>query len=333
MKNAQNYIRVGLVGVGMSLFPVLSLFGQALEPEITPKPSPRIVRPAPAQPPGPISPGVARRPIPTAVRSDSVRTPAQPPSAYPATPANALAWDKELKELIAEPGDTNVLVTFQFTNQHTSEVVIKNVRPSCGCTTLELPPMPWTIPAGTNGEITASLDLRGKRGTLTKSITVDSTSGYKSLLFKVTVPTEIATATASGETVDPERLKNMQMAQVDRQVVFKNADCAKCHAEPAHGKMGEDLYRAACAICHDTPHRATMVPDLTQPKFPTSAPYWKYWIINGRPGSLMPAFSKIHGGPLTDEQIESLVEFLTETITKKTQTSARKAGPAATETR
>lgn len=318
MKHFRNWKNLGLGWMVLGLCATPSGMGQALEPVITPAPPSRTVTPVPAQAPGPVRPAITQRPS-TVIN----RPAASPQAAVPATPPDALVWDKEVKELTAEVGATNAIVTFHFTNQHSSEVVIKNVRPSCGCTTVQLPPMPWTIAPGTNAEIAASLDLRGKRGTLTKSITVDSTSGYKSLLFKVTVPTEIATVTTTGESIDPERIKNMQMAQVDRQVVFKNAKCAECHAEPAHGKMGEDLYRAACAVCHDTPHRATMVPDLTQPKFPTSAPYWKYWIINGRPGSLMPAFSKVHGGPLTDAQIDSLVEYLTETITKKDQTTSR----------
>src|SRR5262245_2141351 len=199
-------------------------------------------------------------------------------AATPTTPPNALAFDSEMKELVAEASATNALIVFNFTNVHSSDVIIKMVRPSCGCTTLQLPPMPWTVPPGSNEQITASLDLRGKSGVLTKSITVDSSSGYKSLLFKVTVPLQLVTTEASGQNLDVDRVNNMKLATVDRQVVFKNAACAKCHAEPAHGKMGEELYRAACAICHDTPHRATMVPDLQALKFPTSGPYWKYWI-------------------------------------------------------
>jgi Protein of unknown function (DUF1573)/Cytochrome C oxidase, cbb3-type, subunit III len=247
-----------------------------------------------------------------------------PQPVFAPTPPEALAWDKESKELTAAPGATNILVTFNFTNVHSSEVVIRSVRPSCGCTTVKLPPLPWHIPAGSNDQVTASLDLRGKYGVLTKTLMVDSTSGYKSLLFKVTVPAKITTTTVAGASIDSDRLNKMRMAQVDRQVVFKNSDCAKCHLEPAQGKTGMALYTAACAICHDTPSRATMVPDLKALKFPTSSPYWKYWISNGRAGSLMPAFAKVHGGPLTDQQIQSLVDYLTTTI------SARHYRPPAT---
>ena len=116
--------------------------------------------------------------------------------------------------------------------------------------------------------------------------------------------------------IDPDRLKNMQMALADRQVVFKG-ECAKCHAEPAVDKTGEQLYVAACGICHDSVHRAAMVPDLKKLNHPTNEEHWRKWTRSGRPGSMMPGFAKTEGGPLTDEQIESLVKFLTDSITAK----------------
>lgn len=317
--------------LALTAWSVSSGLAQLPDPRPAPTPSINSTAPLPVLPNRKITnfPNIVRSPqaYPPVARPNTVPPPGGIPitpstlpnlqASVPTTPPNALVWDSEMKELVAEANTTNALIVFNFTNVHTGDVIIKMVRPSCGCTTMQLPPMPWTIPPGASEQITASLDLRGKSGVLTKSVTVDSSSGYKSLLFKVTVPMQLVTTAASGENLDPDRVANMKAATVDRQVVFKNAACAKCHAEPAVGKMGEDLYRAACAICHDTPHRATMVPDLLALKFPTSAPYWKYWIMNGRPGSLMPAFAKTQEGPLTDEQINSLVEYLTEKITKK----------------
>src|SRR5690606_8161156 len=75
---------------------------------------------------------------------------------------------------------------------------------------------------------------------------------------------------------------------------------------------------AGCAICHDTPHRAAMVPDLRAPKAPRDHAYWLNWITYGRPGSLMPAFGEKDGGPLTKEQIDSLVTYLMENFPRGT---------------
>ena len=53
-----------------------------------------------------------------------------------------------------------------------------------------------------------------------------------------------------------------------------------------------------------------MVPDLRASKKATSEDYWKVWITHGKPGTLMPGFAKAYGGPLSDEQIDSLSKFM-----------------------
>jgi hypothetical protein len=63
-----------------------------------------------------------------------------------------------------------------------------------------------------------------------------------------------------------------------------------------------------------------MVPDLHALKHPTDAALWRKWITSGKGiipaqvGSMMPAFSQAEGGPLTEEQISSLVDYLARTI-------------------
>jgi mono/diheme cytochrome c family protein len=219
-----------------------------------------------------------------------------------------LRWDAVEKEFHAQPGEVTAILVFSVTNVSTTNVVINWVRPSCGCTAAKLPPTPWTLKPGENGSMEFSIDLRGKIGTLNKYISIDTSHGQKFLMTKVNIPQQ-QTAAASGMDA---RTRNMQLAMVDRQVVFKG-DCAKCHSAPVAGKVkGEEIFAAACAICHDTPHRASMVPDLRAAKKATSEDYWKVWITHGKPGTLMPGFSKAYGGPLSDEQINTLAAFMFE---------------------
>ena len=110
---------------------------------------------------------------------------------------------------------------------------------------------------------------------------------------------------------EADRALNLQMAAADRQAVFKG-ECATCHVQRGEGKYGQALYEADCAICHEGEHRATMVPDLHALKTPTNFEFWRIWIAHGKPGSLMPAFSTIDGGPLSDMQIASLASYLSE---------------------
>jgi mono/diheme cytochrome c family protein len=233
---------------------------------------------------------------------------------------HALVWDAEVKEYVAQPGDTNANFTFKVTNASPSEVTIERVQTSCGCTVAKLPSQPWKLAPGTNGQIEVTVDLRGKRGQFSKMVYVYTSAGTRNLTVKLNVP-DAAPGLAG------DRSRNMQIATADRQAVFKN-DCAKCHAEPAVGKKGKDLYAAACSVCHDAEHRATMVPDLHKLNHSTDRIFWKVWISKGKVGSLMPAFAQVEGGPLSDEQIASLVDYLSENVPSRPAAAPTAPTPA-----
>lgn len=209
-----------------------------------------------------------------------------------------LSWDALAKTHQAEPGEALAHFVFSVTNVSSTTVVINAVRTSCGCTVAKLPSMPWVLAPGTNGQMEVNVDLRGKRGTISKVVSVDASGGVQLLTVNVTIPEP-----------DP-RENNRMMAQADRQAVFRG-ECATCHVQPAVGKRGPELYAAACGICHEAAHRASMVPDLHALGKPTDPAYWRSWITLGKVGSLMPSFAKVLGGPLDEEQVQSLVDHLT----------------------
>lgn len=243
-----------------------------------------------------VNPSVAGRPTPNVPLVQSYQRPPE---------LSALTFDATTKEYTAKPGELVAKISYAVTNTSGGDVTINWVRPSCGCTLAKLPqPTPWKLAPGEGGVMDFDLDLRGKYGMLSKYISVDTSHGQKLLNFRVTVPSNTALP-----GVD-QRTQNMRLAMADRQVVFKG-DCAKCHVEPGIGQKGEKLYAASCGICHDAPNRATMVPDLHALKFVPTKEYWQQWVVNGKAGSLMPAFGQVHGGPLTQEQVDSLVEYLT----------------------
>src|SRR6185503_8056367 len=120
--------------------------------------------------------------------------------------------------------------------------------------------------------------------------------GAKQLNVKANIPSpEVA---APSPVMD--RNKNQELAKADRQAVFRG-DCASCHVEPAKGKFGKELYDKSCGVCHDSEHRASMVPNLHALNHDTNADFWKTWISQGKPGSLMPAVATSQGGPLRDD--------------------------------
>lgn len=210
----------------------------------------------------------------------------------------ALLWDSSEKLIKSAPGEHAADFQFTATNVSDRTVTIRQLMPTCGCTVAEMPSSPWVLEPGASGTFSGTIDFKGKAGIVKKAIHVTSSEGVQTL----TIAVEVA------QMDDAERRRNQELAQANRQVVFQG-ECAKCHLMPAVGKQGGALFMAACAVCHITEHRSSIVPDLLVAKTRRDAEYWRKWIAEGKEGTLMPAWSRRHGGPLTDEEIESLVTF------------------------
>ncbi len=301
-------------------------FGRAAETNGPPlPPAPPSPPPRPTTPPLQAVPAMARTSsVPASARSPAVRP--SPPPAAPTTPGARLpapgmtstttvrrvlepfplVFAEDVREVAVEAGATNALLRFAFTNASGKDVALQRLHTSCGCTTAKMPPLPWVLPAGTNSEFEISMDLRGKHGRITKMLYVYTDRSFKALTMRVIVP-------SPDPTLVGERLRNMQAAAADRQAVFRG-NCAVCHSQPGQGKQGRELFQAVCAVCHEAQQRAALVPDLRALRHPTDADHWRHWIEYGKAYTLMPAFAENQGGPLSPEQVESLVEHLLERI-------------------
>ena len=219
-------------------------------------------------------------------------------------PDGVLAFDATLKTVDAVEGEPYARFTFNFTNITPEIVTVLDVHPSCGCTTAELPPRPWQLAPGTNGQMKLTVDLAGKQGTLFKTVGFTTDKGKRDLMLRINL-----TAPPAIKMTEEQKAAGIAASKVDRQAVFKN-DCATCHLKNVSGKHGQELFKAACAICHESENRASMVPDLAKLTVPTSEEFWRTWITYGKPGSLMPSFAQTQGGPLDDVQIASLAQWL-----------------------
>jgi mono/diheme cytochrome c family protein len=308
---------VGLIFAGVLI--TASVYSQNPAP---PAPPPEIVPSAPpmAPPPALIPPSAGANTLalppnspPPTVASKPVFVPDVSRSGQP-LPNGILAWDSLMKSTDVLSGADFAHFSFSFTNISGKQVTVLNIHPSCGCTTAQMPPVPWTIPAGATGEFKLNVNLAGKFGTVFKSAKVTTDQGNKDLMLKINiqVPPPV-------KLTDAQIDQGIAMAKADRQAVFKG-DCASCHDKNISGRYGQDLFNNVCGICHASPNRATMVPDLTKLKVPTNREFWRTWITYGKPGSLMPAFSTSQGGPLTDMQIASLAAYLNAVYPSKVAT-------------
>ena len=227
-----------------------------------------------------------------------------------------LVFDADAKQYNATLADKTAFFKFFVTNTWTNEITVDRVQSSCGCTVASLPSNPWHIAAGDHGEVDATVNLVGKgAGLLQKTLTFYiSTHGDYLGTHVVTVKVQIPEAPAPAAMSEKERLAAIEKARVDPQQIFKDPKCAECHVNRGRNAWGERLYAADCGICHDSPNRASFVPDLHKLKTPTSFEFWKATIAHGKPNTLMPAFADAFGGPLNDEQVHSIAEYLTRAI-------------------
>ena len=110
-------------------------------------------------------------------------------SSSPATELSngILSFDEETQESIVTNDAPEVRFAFSFTNVSTVSITITNVAVSCGCTAVELPPLPWVLKPGESGRMPVTLEVAGKTGVIAKTLQVRTDRGPKTLMVKADV--------------------------------------------------------------------------------------------------------------------------------------------------
>ena len=176
--------------------------------------------------------------------------------------------------------------TFRFENKGTEDLLIKEVTTSCGCTAALVSSN--TVKPGGNGEITVSYDSQGRAGAVSRTITVvsnDLVEPVKELTITATVTSSMHTTFNVNESLFSDK-------------------CGACHFSPALNKKGKELYDAVCTFCHG--RTAVGLERLKVMEMDVINEITR----NGIAGTEMPAWIKEQGGPLDEEQIRSLSNFI-----------------------
>ena len=139
------------------------------------------------------------------------------------------------------------------------------------------------------GHITAKTDISGKKGLFKKRITVFSNDSRNPRVILSIAANVIHRGTGGKTIFDPE--------------------CSSCHVEPGKGKLGTELYEAICAYCHGCGENGKSALGLLKMGVKEKR-YIERAIADGIPRSPMPGFSRKCGGPLSKEEITSLVEYI-----------------------
>ena len=68
-----------------------------------------------------------------------------------------------------------------------AKIIINDVFTSCGCTTVEIPVLPWTVVPGTNYQIAVSVNLADEENSISKTVDVVTDQGTDVLTAEVTI--------------------------------------------------------------------------------------------------------------------------------------------------
>jgi len=183
---------------------------------------------------------------------------------------------------------------FTIANRGSAPLEILELKSSCGCTVAELETK--TIKPGEEVTVHVSIDTAGKVGQIRKSISIKSND-----------PASQDAKVGAYITVN---IADHQVSS-DAGAIFRGK-CAECHFAPAGDLKGEPLFEAVCAMCHGHYGLGASAMRINDLKYLES--YHKgatrKIIAGGGDKTSMPGFSKSKGGPLSDEQIDSIMELI-----------------------
>lgn len=215
-----------------------------------------------------------------------------------------ISAEKRIQDIGKVETDSKIPAHFLIYNVGGKHLRINDVQTSCGCTLAQLSKK--LIAPGDFARIDVTLDTSIKLGKVRKQITVKSNDPQRPELPLFLVGQVLPKKMASHAQVT--------LTPQDKLVLFKG-DCATCHVQAGKGKTGQALFVADCAMCHGINGQGHLSagPSLLGRNYDdeATAKRARTIIATGSPNSpQMPPFSQKQGGPLTDDEIDSLVAFL-----------------------
>jgi cytochrome c5 len=143
---------------------------------------------------------------------------------------------------------------------------------------------------GERGKIKAAIDIKGKLGKIFKTVKVytnDPKKPVTTLSLRLSIEDQFHVNTFSAKEIF-------------------NEQCKSCHVELGKGKKGFALFNADCIMCHFRGKSAQPILEMRK----KSKEYIAKAIREGINNTSMPGFALKNGGPLSDEEIESLVAVI-----------------------
>ena len=186
--------------------------------------------------------------------------------------------------------------TFKFKNDGAGKVKLAKSETSCGCTSASNALKEYA--PGESGEMEVVVDTKGKKGIVVKTVTL-------TLENNDTGKVEISLAMTLEPPPHP-MITNVRNINAE-------AACKSCHLESGEGQSGIFLYHRVCSQCHGKKGAggsAHALNDAAWQKMKMNDADIKKLIQAGLPDKGMPSFVEGVTPPLTDEQVDSLIQYI-----------------------
>jgi len=186
--------------------------------------------------------------------------------------------------------------TFKLTNGGTGLLLLNGAHSSCGCTVPKLTVN--KLKPGESTDLLVVVDTAMKQGRLIKTVSVlsnDPSSPNLKLYLSMNV-----------------KNPHVGLSEEGRAKIFTSDKCNSCHVAKGNGLFGKDLYEADCAMCHGKQGLGAIGPQLLGPYENSAFKNGMETIAsNGSPTHRsMPGFLVDAGGPLSKQQIDSILKYL-----------------------
>lgn len=219
------------------------------------------------------------------------------------TPAKAgpkIDFDREKIDLGKVEASAQVPCSFTIFNHGAAPLRISEAKSECGCTTTGF--KGCVLKPGSSTPLNIIVDTTLKQGSITKDMLVysdDPERPVARLFISMNVKDE------HGKLTKAERTK-----------IFTSERCTSCHVDEGVGQFGKELFEADCAMCHRRQESGILSGPVVEDNSAAmrNAKYIEHVrkvISEGsRSNASMPGFLAENGGPLSKEQIDSLVDYL-----------------------
>lgn len=217
-------------------------------------------------------------------------------SAKPVSGAS-VSFDREHIDLGTLEEGIEVSCKFTITNDGTEPLQVLKTYASCGCTTPSLKKK--LLKPKETAVLDVVIDTSMKQGKITKTVDV-STNDIRRPVVSLAISMMV-------------KDRHKGLSDNEKAKILTDEKCMGCHVAQGVGTFGKELYEADCAMCHGKNAEGEVGPCLTFGDY-DNADYRKHIrdvIAHGsKVHRSMPGFEETSGGPLSIEQVDSLVVFL-----------------------